>query len=46
MMDLGRCTGRVRYVDLKGGIDARCEDLMGELRLNGVIALVTNALKS
>jgi hypothetical protein len=30
---------------LVGGIDARCEDLMGELKLNGMIAVATIALE-
>jgi hypothetical protein len=32
-------------VTFRGGIDARCEDLMGELRLNGTMAVATIALE-
>jgi hypothetical protein len=32
-------------VTLMAGIDAQCEDLMGELRLNGTMAVAAIALE-
>jgi hypothetical protein len=44
-MGSGRCTGVLLDSDVGRGIDVRCEDLIGGLRVSGGIAVAVIALK-